>query len=416
MISAEILCVGTELLLGDIVNTNAAYISRELAICGIACYYQSVVGDNPGRLAESLRLALSRADIVVMTGGLGPTYDDLTKETVASSFGLEMELHQPSLDRMKAFFSRINRTFTSNNEKQAYMPIGATVFDNDRGTAPGLAVEKDGKTVIMLPGPPGEMIYMFENKVKPFLLSRSSLVLVSHSIYIFGLGESAIESVLHDYMLEHENPTIATYAKTGEVQLRVTARASDIETANELIKPMIDEVSAMFSENVYGVDVDDMQTALVRALSEAGLTVAVAESCTGGLISARITDVPGSSAALLCGICSYSNQSKIDLLGVNPATLEAYGAVSEETALEMARGVRLRSGADIGISTTGIAGPSGGTEEKPVGLVYAAISTADKEEGLKLRLGRGYANERELIRNLACLHAMNLALRYVFAR
>jgi nicotinamide-nucleotide amidase len=411
LISAEILCVGTEILLGDIVNTNAAYISRELAACGIACYYQSVVGDNPGRLSESLRLALSRADIVLTTGGLGPTYDDLTKETVAACFGLTMDLHLPSLDRMRSFFTRINRPFTSNNEKQAFMPVGSVIFDNERGTAPGLAIEKDGKTVIMLPGPPGEMTWMFDHKVKPFLQSRSSEILVSKTIHIFGLGESAVESVLHDYMLEHTNPTIAPYAKTGEVQLRVTACAPDADAASELIEPVVNEVCAMFPDNVYGVDVGDLQTALVGALTEAGLTIAVAESCTGGMISARITEVPGSSAALLCGVCSYSNQSKIDLLGVDPKTLEIHGAVSEETALEMARGVRLRSGADIGISTTGVAGPSGGTRDKPVGLVYIAISTATKEKALQLRLGRGYANERELIRGSACLNAMNLALR-----
>lgn len=411
--NAEILCVGTELLLGDVVNTNAAYLSRELAACGIDCYYQSVVGDNPGRLAESLKLALSRADMVIMTGGLGPTYDDLTKETVAAYFGLEMELHQPSLDRMKSFFSGIGRHFTKNNEKQAYMPRGAAIFENDRGTAPGLAVEKDGKTVIMMPGVPGEMTAMFDNQVKPFLVGKSSHILRSRTIHIFGLGESAVEDVLHDSMLKHTNPTIAPYAKTGEVQLRITASAPDAAAADALIAPTLQEILALFPDNVYGVDAGDMQTALVDALTGAGRTIAVAESCTGGMVAARITEVPGASAVLLCGVCSYSNQSKVDFLGVNQATLDSCGAVSEETALEMARGVRLRSGADLGISTTGIAGPSGGTPEKPVGLVYVALSAADKEEALELRLSRGYADERQGIRNFACLHAMNLALRYV---
>ena len=409
--NAEILCVGTEILLGDIINTNAAYISRELAACGIGCYYQSVVGDNPQRLEGSLRLALSRADIVVTTGGLGPTYDDLTKETVASCLGLAMEMHQPSLDHMRAFFSKIDRPFTKNNEKQAVMPVGAIVFDNDRGTAPGLAVEKEGKTVIMLPGPPGEMTAMFDSRVKPYLVGRSSQTFRSSTIHIFGLGESAVEDVLHDYMLAHTNPTIAPYAKTGEVQLRVTASAPDAAAADALILPMVREVAAMFPDNVYGVDVGDMQTALVQALTAAGRTVAVAESCTGGMITARITDVPGASAVLLCGVCTYADRSKVDLLGVAKETLAAHGAVSEETALEMARGIRRRSGADIGLATTGIAGPAGGSPEKPVGLVYVAISTANDEKAVKLMLGRGYANERELIRNFACLHAMHLALQ-----
>ena len=409
--NAEILCVGTELLLGDITNTNAAYISRELAACGVGCYYQSVVGDNAGRLADSLKLALSRADLVVTTGGLGPTYDDLTKETVADCLGLPMALHQPSLDRMTAFFTRIGRPFTQNNEKQAYMPQGATVFDNDRGTAPGLAIEKDGKTVIMLPGPHGEMIPMFEGWVKPYLESRSAQVLRSGTIHVFGMGEAAVEDVLHEYMLAHTNPTVAPYVKTGEVQLRVTASAADAAAAKAQIAPVVQEICAMLPDNVYGVDVGDMQTALVGALKEAGRTIAVAESCTGGMVAARITEIPGASEVFLCGICSYSNESKAALLGVLPETLATFGAVSEQTALEMARGVRQRSGADIGLATTGIAGPSGGTPEKPVGLVYVALSTADKEEVQELRLGRGYAGERELIRNSACLHAMHLVLR-----
>ena len=408
---AEILCVGTELLLGDIINTNAAYLSRELAACGISCYYQSVVGDNAGRLAESLQLALSRADIVITTGGLGPTYDDLTKETVASCFGLGMELHQPSLDRMVSFFSRIGRPFTKNNEKQALMPVGATIFKNDRGTAPGLAVEKEGKAVIMLPGPPNEMTGMFQDQVKPFLQSKSTETLRSHTIHIFGLGESAVEDVLHDYMLAHTNPTVAPYAKTGEVQLRVTASAPGADAADALIAPVVREITAMFPEHVYGIDAGDMQTALVGALAAAGRTIAVAESCTGGMIASRITEVPGASAVLLCGVCAYSNQSKADFLGVSRDTLEAYGAVSAETAREMARGARLRAGADIGLATTGVAGPSGGTPEKPVGLVYVALSTAEKEKALELKLGRGYADERELIRGLACLNAMFLVLK-----
>jgi len=409
--NAEILSVGTELLLGNTINTNAAWLGNELAACGVGCYYQSVVGDNAGRLAECLKLALSRADMVITTGGLGPTYDDLTKETVAVCMGVTMELHQPSLDKMKAFFTRSGRPFSKSNEKQAYMPVGAIVFDNDRGTAPGLALEKDGKIVVMLPGPPREMTAMFDNHVRPFLEARSSLVFRSRFIHLFGIGESAVEDMLHDYMLSRSNPSVAPYAKLGEVMLRVTASAPDEAAAEALMAPVVDDILAFFPEHVYGVDAGDMQTALIRALIAAKRTIAVAESCTGGMIAARLTDVPGASAALLCGVCAYANQSKIDFLGVRPETIATHGAVSEACALEMARGIRQRAGADIGLATTGIAGPGGGSPDKPVGLVYVALSSTKHEEARQLQLGRGRADERHSIRNSACLHAMSLALK-----
>lgn len=409
--NAEILCVGTELLLGDIVNTNAAWLSKELAALGIGCYYQSVVGDNTSRLAESIRLALSRADMVITTGGLGPTYDDLTKETVANYFGLEMELHQPSLDKLLAFFERRGAVCTKNNEKQAYMPKGAIIFENDRGTAPGLAVEGNGKIVIMLPGPPTEMTAMFLQQVKPYLEQKSDQVLRSHTIHLFGIGESTVEDQLHQSMLDHKNPTIAPYAKQGEVQLRVTASAPNEEEAQALLAPVVEEIRSLFPEQVYGVDVIDMQHALVALLQQERKTLAVAESCTGGMIASRITDVPGASQVFLCGVSSYSNQSKEEVLGVRRDTLEQHGAVSEETALEMARGIRKLSRADLGIATTGIAGPEGGTEEKPVGLVYLAVSTPQGEECLRLNLSRGYSDERQAIRNWATLHALHLAMK-----
>ncbi len=408
--NAEILCVGTELLLGDIVNTNAAYLARELAALGIGCYYQSVVGDNAGRLAESLRLALSRADMVITTGGLGPTYDDLTKETVAQHFGLPMELHQPSLDRMKEILERRGRPFTKNNEKQAYFPKGARIFPNDQGTAPGLAIEQDGKIVIMLPGPPNEMTAMFQQQVRPYLESRSDRVLRSHTIHLFNIGESAVEDKLHQSMLDHQNPTIAPYAKLGEVQLRVTAAAANEEEAEAMMKPVIDEICAQFADYVYGVDVKDLQHAVVARLAQLGKTIAVAESCTGGMVASRITDIPGASQVFLCGAVTYSNESKMAMLGVSPRTLEEYGAVSRQCALEMARGIRAASGADIGLSTTGIAGPGGGTPQKPVGLVYVAAVDGAEEKVLELHLSRGYDNQRELIRNWASMYALHLVL------
>jgi nicotinamide-nucleotide amidase len=407
--NAEILCVGTELLLGDIINTNAAYIAKGLAECGIGCYYQTVVGDNPERLSQSLAIALGRAEIVIMTGGLGPTYDDLTKETVAAYFGLEMVLHQPSLDMLAAIFQNSGRPMTENNRKQAMMPAGATVFPNDRGTANGLMVQGGGKTAILLPGPPREMTAMFDSQVKPYLQGLSGGALVSRNVHLFGIGESSVEAQLREYMESHTNPTIAPYAKEGEVLLRITARAASHAAAEALIAPVLADLQEELGDYIYGIDIGDLQTALVQALWQKGMTVAVAESCTGGLVGKRITEVPGASAVFGCGVCTYSNEMKIQLLHVRPETLERHGAVSAETAIEMARGVRLLSGADIGISITGIAGPGGGTEEKPVGLVYIGLSTAGQEQAKELRLSRNYGGGREYIRWLASSHALHVA-------
>jgi nicotinamide-nucleotide amidase len=408
--NAEILCVGTEILLGDIINTNAAYIARGLAECGIGCYYQTVVGDNPERLRQCLAIALGRAEIVIMTGGLGPTYDDLTKETVAAYFGLEMVLHQPSLDMLTEIFQNSGHPMTANNRKQAMMPAGATVFPNDRGTANGLLVQGGGKTAILLPGPPREMTAMFDAQVKPYLQGLSGAVLVSHNVHLFGIGESSVEHQLRAYMESHLNPTIAPYAKEGEVLLRVTARAQSAKAAEELIAPVLADLREELGEYIYGIDVGDLQTALVQTLRQKGMTVAVAESCTGGLVGKRITEVPGASEVFGCGLCTYSNEMKTQLLHVKPETLERHGAVSAETAIEMARGVRLVSGADIGVSITGIAGPGGGTEEKPVGLVYIGLSTAEQEHAKELRLSRNYGGGREYIRWLASSHALCAAM------
>jgi len=408
--NAEILCIGTELLLGDTINTNSAFIARGLAACGIGCYYQSVVGDNPARLKESLKLALARADIVITTGGLGPTYDDLTKETVAEYFGRKMLMHEQSLATLTRLFDCMGRPMTENNKKQALMPEGAIVFHNDRGTANGLAVEGDGKTVIMLPGPPREMSAMFENSVRPYLMERSDQILISHNIHFFGIGESALENELHDFMLEHQNPTIAPYAKEGEVLLRVTASASDEASAEALIKPVVDEICRRFSQYVYGVDIETLQNALERELESKKMTVATAESCTGGIVSERITMIPGSSAVFGCGICAYSNDIKTKILGVSADTLKEHGAVSPETAAEMAQGVRSLAGSDIGVSVTGIAGPGGGSEEKPVGLVYVGIASDKGVRTTELRLSRRYGGEREFIRHLATLNALYQAL------
>ena len=406
--SAEILCIGTELLMGNTVNTNATYIAKGLAQNGINVYHQAVVGDNPQRLKESLDLAFSRSDIVITTGGLGPTYDDLSKETIAAWFGKELVLHEDSLRHIEDFFQRLGREMTANNRKQAMMPQDCTVFPNPNGTAPGCAIEKDGKVAFMLPGPPREMRPMFDNYVIPYLQKDSDTVLVSKMIHLFGIGESMLEHKLHDVMVESSNPTLAPYAKEGEVQLRVTARVRRDEDAEAILQPMMDKVSEIAGEFIYGIDIGDLQTAAVTRLKEKGLHVATAESCTGGYVSKRLVDVDGVSEVFDCGVCSYSNDIKEKVLGVSHDTLVAYGAVSEQTAREMAAGVRRLSGAEIGVSTTGIAGPGGGTPEKPVGLVYVAVDSDKYSEVLKLNIPSRSDDAREYIRYIASSNALHL--------
>lgn len=412
--SAEILCIGTELLMGDIINTNAAYLAKELAGLGINLYHQSVVGDNPERLRQSLQLALKRADIVITTGGLGPTYDDLSKETIAACFGRTLVMDEDSLTRIQAHFLRLGREMTDNNKKQAMMPQGCVIFQNENGTAPGCAIEGsgelEGKTAIMLPGPPREMKPMFEQQVKPYLLKDSDTRLVSHTMHFFGIGESMLEDRLRSLMEKSLNPTVAPYAKTGEVQLRVTARVKNGEDPNALLEPVMEQIRQMVGEFLYGVDVGDLQTAAVRLLTEKGLKVAVAESCTGGYLAKRITDVSGSSKVFECGICSYSNRIKHQLLGVSERTLEEYGAISEQTATEMASGVRKLSGADIGISVTGNAGPTA-DEGKEVGLVYIGVDSPKLTQVFTLHVNCRDQDARETIRYLASSHALSLILK-----
>lgn len=409
--TAEILCVGTEILLGDIVNTNAVYLSKELAKLGINVFRQSVVGDNPQRLKESLQEALSRCDLVITTGGLGPTCDDLTKETAAEVLGLSMEESDEELQHITEFFKKLNRPMTENNRKQALIPKGARILKNGYGTAPGIFVENNGKFIALLPGPPREMRPMFNDELAPILNKYTGKTLVSRTIHIFNMGEFAVESKLSDLMNSLENPTLAPYAKDGEVLLRVTASAESDEKGYELIEPIIEKVRAVIGdEYIYGIDVGNLQTALVKLLHKKNLKIATAESLTGGLVSERITEVSGASGVFECGICSYSNDIKHNVLGVSQETLDKFTEYSAETALEMAKGVRRISGADIGIATTGIAGPNGGTDEKPVGLVYVAVDSDNYSEAKKLLLSRGFAEERELIRYLASSHALYLGI------
>ncbi len=403
--SAEILCIGTEILMGNIVNTNAAYIAKELASLGVNLYHQSVVGDNPVRLRESLEIAFSRADTVITTGGLGPTYDDLTKETIADYFGRKLVLHQPSYEKLCRYFAETGREMTDNNKKQAYMPEGCQVFDNPNGTAPGCCIEQDGKTLMMLPGPPREMKPMFDHWVVPLLRNGQHNILVSRNLHFFGIGESALESRLRNLMENSLNPTIAPYAKTGEVMLRLTASVAREEDANKVMEPAMEQIQKEAGQYLYGIDVGDLQTAAVRLLKQKGLKAATAESCTGGLVSERITQVSGASKVFECGICTYSNQMKASILGVKCETLQKYGAISKETAAEMAAGIRRVSGADIGVSVTGNAGPSA-SEGKDVGLVYVGVSSEPLSEVLELHIRRTDDDAREYIRYIASSNAI----------
>lgn len=408
--NAELIAVGTEILLGDIVNTDAQVISQGLSELGIDVFYQTVVGDNPARLERVIREAADRADIIITTGGLGPTLDDLTKETLARVFGKKMELHQPSLDRICAFFDRIGREMTPNNEKQAWLPEGCTVFVNEWGTAPGCGFEAGGKHVLMLPGPPRECEPMFKQCAMPYLYPLAGGCIVSRNVRVFGLGESAMEDRLHDLMESMHNPTIAPYAKVSECFARVTAKAGTHEAAEALLAPVVEQVAGMLGDNVYGIDVDSLEQVVGDGLRARGLTLAVAESCTGGLLSKRITDVAGCSDYYLGGVCSYSNSVKMRVLGVKAATLEAHGAVSQQTAEEMAEGVAHALGADVGVGITGVAGPGGGSEEKPVGLVY--ISVFYDGRCTTRRTVNTYGRDR--VRNQAASTALDMIRRMVF--
>lgn len=412
--NAEILCVGTELLLGDIVNTNSAFLARELAALGINVFHQSVVGDNPQRLKECLKKALNNNDIVITTGGLGPTCDDLTKETAAQVFNRKMVMDNISLERIKAYFAQSGRKMSINNEKQALLPEGAKALENNNGTAPGILLEDNGKTLILLPGPPREMERMFKESVVPYISQKTNKTLVSSTVHIFGMGESAVEDKLRDLMNSLTNPTLAPYAKEGEVQLRITTLSDTKDNARKMTEPIIEKIKEIIpNEYIYGIDVTNLQTALVALLKEKNLHIATAESCTGGLISERITQVSGSSEVFECGVCSYSERIKNKLLNVDRDVIENYGVVSEETAKAMAEGVRLLSNSDIGISTTGVAGPTGGTEKTPVGCVYVGISTKNKCYAVRLNLARGKNDERQLIKYLASSNALYLALKEV---
>ena len=401
---AEIVSVGTELLMGQIVNTDAQFLARRLAALGITMYRQSTVGDTPGRVKEAVREALSRADLVITTGGLGPTEDDLTKEMVAEALGLPMVRHDEVVEGIRRYFESTGREMTPNNLRQADFPEGARLMPNRKGTAPGCIAEKDGKRVAVLPGPPHELIDMYEQQLEPYLLSLSDQVIASRFLHIVGVGESIVETRLMD-LFHWESPTLALYCAPGEVTARLTVRCGkDVDPA-PLLEPLQKEIRARLGESVYAEGLDaSMPKTVVEMLTARRETVSVAESLTGGMLASRLVDVPGASAVLGESYVTYANEAKERLLGVSGETLRAHGAVSEQCAREMAEGCRRASGADWALATTGIAGPDGGTPEKPVGTVYIACAGRQGVvvKALKLR------GDRTRVRSMTCLYAMDL--------
>lgn len=405
----ELISVGTEILLGDILNTDAQYLSIELAKLGISVIHQSTVGDNRERLLAQLDEAAKRSDIIILSGGLGPTPDDLTKEVCCEFFGKKMFLHEPTVEKIKKYFSSKGIEMAQNNLKQAMLPKDCVIFPNDNGTAPGMAIEKDGVHILVLPGPPRELKPMFQNCAVPYLMQFSDRIIVSHNIRTFGIGESSMAERVND-LFDAQNPTVAPYAKDGEALLRVTAMAKTKEDAESLCEPIIEEIKKRLDAYVYGVDYNCIEEAVVGMLKEHHLKVATAESCTGGLIAKRITDVPGASEVFECGIISYANGIKHRVLGVSEDDLNKYGAVSEPVAKQMAQGALKVSGADIAVSVTGIAGPDSDSTGKPVGLVY--IGLADKEN-VWVREIRTSRRDRSYNRYVSASNALDMIRLYI---
>lgn len=405
----ELISVGTEILLGDILNTDAQFLSIELAKLGISVIHQSTVGDNRERLLAQLKEAADRSDIIILSGGLGPTPDDLTKEVCCEFFGKKMFLHEPTVEKIKTYFSTKGMKMAQNNLKQAMLPKDCVIFPNDNGTAPGMAIEKDGVHILVLPGPPRELKPMFRNCAVPYLMQFSDRIIVSHNIRTFGIGESSMAEMVND-LFDAENPTVAPYAKDGEALLRVTAMARTKEEAENLCKPVINEIKSRLDGFVYGVDYTCIEEAVIEKLKEKHMKVATAESCTGGLIAKRITDVPGASEVFDCGIISYANEIKHRVLGVSEDDLNKYGAVSEPVARQMAQGALKVSGADIAVSVTGIAGPDSDSTNKPVGLVYIGLADRDNVWVRELRTSR---KDRSYNRYVSASNALNMIRLYI---
>ena len=408
--TAELIAVGTELLLGNIANTDAQMISQGLSQLGINVYYHTVVGDNPQRVRQAVDIARDRADILITTGGLGPTCDDLTKVAVAQAFGKELVYHEPSAQRIRERFAQRGTPVTENNFQQAMVPEGCTVLDNDWGTAPGVAFQADGTHVLMLPGPPRECAMMFRHRALPYLQQLADGVIASRTVKTFGIGESAAEALLRDLMNALHNPTLAPYAKPTGTELRITAHAPTREEALRLIAPVEEQVKAILGDKVIGVDVDSLEEVCFALLKDRGLTVGTAESCTGGLLAKLLTDLPGSSAVFRGGVVSYTNGVKAGLLGVPQDLLDRYGAVSPQVAEAMARGAKAALGCDIALSTTGVAGPDADDRGNPIGLVYLGLAWGDQCRVTEFRAG---PVERERVRRQAAQTALDLLRRHL---
>lgn len=407
--NAEIISVGTELLLGHTINTDTSFVARELSPIGVNLLYSCTVGDNPERLRAAVQTALERSDVLITTGGLGPTGDDLTKETVAAAAGKKLVLHQESLDRIIRHFR--GRPLGETQKKQAMLPEGCTVLPNDCGTAPGCGFRTDaGKIVVMLPGPPSELVPMLKNYAVPFLADGEKAAVVSRFVHVFGLGEGYVAEQIAD-LCEGANPTAATYAKEDEMFVRVTARAESRETAAKLCEPVVQELKKRLGAFLYAVDEDSLEAVVVRELTERNQTLATAESCTGGMLSERITDIPGASAMFHMGVVTYANEIKTLLLGVPEETLREFGAVSPQTARAMAEGIQKKSGATYGVGITGIAGPDGGTPEKPVGLVYLAL--CDGKNTWVRKLNANPRRCRAYVRHMAASNALDMVRRRI---
>ena len=407
--TVELISVGTEILMGNILNTNARYLSEKCAGMGYEVLYQTSVGDNPARMRNVIRTALERVDLVILSGGLGPTEDDITKDICCEEMGVPLVEDPDVRSFIDEWLMTRNRTDVAKSiYRQAMVPEGQKIFMNGNGTAPGLAIEKNGKTAILLPGPPGELIPMMENQVIPYFQSKSDSILCSRMIKICGIGESTVEDRLLDLIDSQSNPTIATYAKTREVHVRVTAKAATEEEAEQLLAPVVKEITARFPKEVFTTDErENLEDVVVRLLKEQGLTFTAAESCTGGLLAARLVNVPGASDVFRGSFVTYSDKAKHRMLGVRKKTLHRYTAVSAETAAEMAAGARNEGKADIAVSVTGIAGPDGGTEERPVGLVFIGCAEEDRIVVEEYR----FRGNRAKIRDQAAEMALDLARR-----
>ena len=407
--NVELICVGSELLSGDVVNTNAAYISQKLQELGHDSFRQFTVDDNKYRLSELVEQALKRCDILIVTGGLGPTADDITKETVCETLGIPLVENEFCRTHLTKYFASSGRTPTENNFKQATAPKGAIIFANDVGTACGMCIEEGGKRVIMLPGPPRELTRMFDTYVIPYLKGLTHHAIVSHTLNVFGIGESAIETIIKPFC-EQSNPVVATYCGNNECAVKITATAETEAEAEALCSRVMLNIRELLGDFVYGSDSQGLANEVVGILRSKGMKISTAESCTGGMLSQSLTSVSHASEVVEIGILAYSNRIKQEALSVPAEVIEKHGAISPETAMHLAKNVRLLSESDIGVSITGNAGPTA-NEDKPVGLVYIGLADKDKYYVKKLTLSPEY--DRERIRGYATLAALDLVRRYV---